>query len=71
MVVSCCQKVDPPSRTRTMAVTKRVAGPDLVVSVRRLPGWRPNRAAVGTVAATATAPAGACPLEYDPATSCA
>ena len=71
MVVSWRQKVEPAARCRTMAVTNRVAGPDLVASVRRLPGCRPNRAAVWVVAATATAPAGTCPLRYAPATSCA
>ena len=68
-VVSCCQKVEPGSRCRTIAVTTSVTGPDGVASVRRLPGCIPNRAAICVVAATPTAPGGtAAPLNV-PATS--
>ena len=41
-----------------MAVTKSMTGPDGGSSIRRLPGWSPNRAAVCVLAATATAPGG-------------
>ena len=55
----------------TIAVTRIVTAPLGVSSCRRLPGCIPNRAAVGTVAATAIVPGGTFPVENDPATSCA
>jgi hypothetical protein len=59
---SCVQKVEPAARSATIAVTNSRTGPATVVSVRRLPGCSPNRAAVGPVTATASAPAGLRPV---------
>jgi hypothetical protein len=55
---SCVQKVEPTPSGRMMAVTTRVTVLVTVLSVSRLPGCRPNRAAVCGVTATATVPVG-------------
>ncbi len=68
-VLSWVQKVDPASRSATIAVTSSSTGPDRAVSWSREPGCRPNRAAVCVVTATGTAPARTPAGEYEPATT--
>jgi len=68
-VMSWVQKVEPASRSATIAVTSSSTGPDGAVSWSREPGCSPNRAAVCVVTATGTTPAGTPAEEYDPATS--
>ncbi len=58
---SWAQKVDPTACCRTIPVTTSVIAPAGETSASRLPGRRPNRAAVCGVTATASVPAGSAP----------
>ena len=68
---SCIQNVEAAPCGRMMPVTTSVTGPVATLSVIRLPGCSPNRAAVCVLTATATVPAGSAPAVKPPATSVA
>ena len=61
-VESCAQKAEPGARSRRIPVTKSLTGPDGAATDRRVPGRKPNRAAVCAVAATASIPGGTAAL---------